>query len=75
MPDICDNKKEIPHNSYFFPRFAAQFWFASLSYPTESPKRIQHRMGVSVNNKTESIRQKEKHGKIYIKLLGGNHVV
>ena len=30
---------------------------------------------VSVNNKTESIRQKEKHGKIYIKLLGGNHVV
>jgi len=62
-PDICDNKNEIPFNGYFFPSFAAQSWFAPLSYLTESPKRNQKRMGVSVNNKTESTRLKEKHGR------------
>lgn len=44
------------------------------SYLTDGPKRSQNKMGVSVNSKSESIRQTEKHGKIYVKLLDGSHV-
>lgn len=69
MPVICDTKNEIPPNGYFFPGFAAQFWFTSLSYLTESPQRSQNRTGVSASNKSETIRQKEKHAKIYVKLM------
>lgn len=39
--------------SAFPPSFAAQFFFASLSYLTESPERSRNRMRDSLNNKIE----------------------
>lgn len=54
--------------SAFPPSFAAQFFFASLSYLTESPERSQNRMRDSLNNKTEE--KKGKHGERCAKLLG-----
>lgn len=57
LTSVCANKNEILLNSCFVTDFTTQFLFASWSYLTESPERSQNRMGESLNNHTEFMRQ------------------